>query len=166
MNPELDSRVTVADERESQLALHGTIDVFLARELLDHARRAFAGAGDVRIDCAALERLDTSALQILLALQRELQEQGRRLELRAVNDQVGAFLAFGGAERLLLQAEPEPTTNPVAEGTEPEETASDATVAHVPATAAGIDEGWSDGAPPAEPLSTEPVEALGPGDDE
>jgi anti-anti-sigma regulatory factor len=190
MNPELDSRVTVTGERQSQLALHGTIDVFLAGELLEHARRAFAAAGDVRIDCAALERLDTSALQILLALQRELEEHGRRLELRAVSDQVGAFFVLGGAERLLPQAEPEPLANAAAEEIEPAEqtssrvrnsvpsccasetedprdaSASEPIVADVPA-AAGMDEGWSDDAP-AEPRSRDAIEAsaLGPGEDE
>lgn len=103
MDPEPISRVEMC--APPHLALHGTVDIFLARELLELAKRALDGEGDVRVDCRELERLDTSALQILLALQRQLAEHSRALQLLLVNEQVGAFLGFGGATGLLRESE-------------------------------------------------------------
>jgi anti-anti-sigma factor len=95
-------QIALAIEDRPRIELSGTIDVFLARQLLDAATGAVSAEGDVVVDCARLDRLDTSALQVLLALERQLAGQGRRILLRGVGEPVRALFGFAGVEHLLV----------------------------------------------------------------
>lgn len=64
--------------------LEGAVTIGLASVLKDVACRQLRAGGDLALSCARLEQIDTSGIQILLALRRELAEDGRRLELQEV----------------------------------------------------------------------------------
>lgn len=66
--------------------LRGVIDIFEARQLHTLALQAFqdARAQKIRVNMSSVERLDISALQILLALKQDLQAEGRSFSLDAV----------------------------------------------------------------------------------
>jgi ABC-type transporter Mla MlaB component len=110
MSQETSAQIALTIDGCPRIELSGTIDVFLARELLDAAKRAALATGDVAVDCAKLERLDTSALQVLLALERTLGAQGRRTDVQGASDAVRAFFDFSGAGRMLLDPKPSPRT--------------------------------------------------------
>jgi anti-anti-sigma regulatory factor len=61
------------------LTLRGVVDIFEAIALHGSARRILqdSRAASVRLDCSQVERLDLSAIQILLALRRDLTASGR-----------------------------------------------------------------------------------------
>jgi anti-anti-sigma regulatory factor len=94
MNSSFDSQVSpVQADGEQVLTLAGTIDALSAGMLLGAARSSVARADRAILARSRLERLDTCAPQVLLALRRTL----RLLE----------FVRLRGAERLLLSsAEP------------------------------------------------------------
>ncbi|MGI4791611.1 MAG: STAS domain-containing protein [Janthinobacterium lividum] len=66
---------------EGTLTLRGTVDIFEAQSLRAAALRALGDskAQTLRLDLAHAERLDVSALQVLCALRRDLETQGRTL---------------------------------------------------------------------------------------
>jgi anti-anti-sigma regulatory factor len=82
------------------LVLDGKAGSQSAGALLEKARRAGAGAGDVTIHCATLEAVDTRTVQILLALQRELLASGRRFRMVDVPEPIGRLLAVTGLAAL------------------------------------------------------------------
>jgi len=137
MSQETSAQIALTIDGCPRIELSGTIDVFLARDLLDAAKRAALATGDVAVDCVKLERLDTSALQVLLALERTLGTQGRRTEVLGANDAVRAFFDFSGAGRLLLDPKRPPRTAALEEpaAAQPE------TAARVDADEA-LDSGW------------------------
>jgi anti-anti-sigma factor len=91
----------------------GTLDVFLAQRFLDAAVHCVESNRDTRLDCASLERIDASGLQVLLALRKALTLGAHRLELVNVSPNVAAYLALAGSEQL-LRAEPEEARLPSA----------------------------------------------------
>jgi anti-anti-sigma regulatory factor len=83
-------------------ALRGAWTVARGGELLTLARAWDAAAKDCTLDCQELERLDTSALQILIAARRALAARGFRLALSNIPENVGKQLRLAGlAEELL-----------------------------------------------------------------
>lgn len=84
------------------LQLHGTIDIFVAADLHARAKPLAAMGKDVHVSCALTDRLDTSAVQILLALQTELHIQGNRLVMTEVPPSVEKWIAYGGLANILL----------------------------------------------------------------
>jgi len=106
MEQETSAQIALTTEGYPRIELSGTIDVFLARDLLNAAKGAAGATGDVTVDCAKLDRLDTSALQVLLALEQTLRAQGRSTDVRGANDAVRAFFGFSGAARLLVDTQP------------------------------------------------------------
>jgi anti-anti-sigma factor len=71
-----------ADRRSVTIVLSGEIDLSNADELEAHLFRAAACAtGDVRIDCEALEFIDSSGLRALAAAHDLLAEHGRTLAI-------------------------------------------------------------------------------------
>jgi len=97
----------VCREGAQVLQLAGVINIMAADALLAGARAvaaaaaatAGAGEGPVVIECADAESFDTCALQILVALQRELARQGRSLHLSDVGAQAAQDLALAGLSR-------------------------------------------------------------------
>ena len=84
--------VEVEDHR-ARLALTGIVDIFEAGPLhasvLDLARRK----GEVAVDVSACSGLDSSALQLLLALRVALDAGGGRFVLHAGDGPAGRLLA-------------------------------------------------------------------------
>lgn len=68
----------------SHLVLQGVVDVFEARELHQAAVAALNAGGEVTVNLAEVTRLDTSAIQILLALCQGLQVEGRSYHLEGM----------------------------------------------------------------------------------
>ena len=78
----------------------GAADVSRARELFEQARACVAASHDVVVQCDALERIDASALQILLALQRAIETSGGRFRLAGLPPPITASLSRAGAHAL------------------------------------------------------------------
>jgi anti-anti-sigma regulatory factor len=85
----------------SALVLRGRVTVEHARLLHERAVELRLAAGPVAVDCADVERLDASALQVLLALRVALLAAGRHLVLEHVPAALDATLRLAGAEALL-----------------------------------------------------------------
>ncbi|MEY2929589.1 MAG: hypothetical protein RL033_338 [Pseudomonadota bacterium] len=66
------------------LTLEGALASGVASALKDAACRQLREGGDLALCCARLEQIDVSGIQVLLALRRELAEDGRRLSLQEV----------------------------------------------------------------------------------
>lgn len=69
------------DGGRARLALFGRVTVAHARELHAAAVALAAGAGDVTLDCRDAEYLDTAAVQVLIALRRDMERAGRGCEV-------------------------------------------------------------------------------------
>lgn len=69
------------------LILSGVIDIFEAEHLLDTARQAAKNAEvqTLHLDMAAVERLDISTIQILMALKTNSVENARTFNLRSIS---------------------------------------------------------------------------------
>lgn len=87
-----------------RLVLRGRLTVADAGEF-HRAAVALASAGqDVTVDCAEVERLDASALQILLALWREVERGGHHCDIVNVGEALRTdfrLTGFGGPEPVL-----------------------------------------------------------------
>lgn len=59
------------------------------------------GHGEIVLDVAALERVDTAALQLLVLFRRELERQGGTLGWRGENAVLGEAAGLLGLEKLL-----------------------------------------------------------------
>lgn len=68
------------------LQLRGVVDIFEAAEFYELAKRACQDtkAQSIRVNLAQVERLDISALQILIALRRDIEASGRALAIADV----------------------------------------------------------------------------------
>lgn len=83
------------------LRLPKTLGTELAVPLYGAAVQLLLGAGDAVVDCKATRTIGAAALQILIALARELDRAGRRLVLSSVDAELAAALERLGAGRLL-----------------------------------------------------------------
>jgi anti-anti-sigma regulatory factor len=86
-----------------RLTLTGTIDVFEAVAVLEAAREAAASDRPISIHIEGLERLDTSILQILLALQQEVQRRGQSLQVRGESPAIRRICVLLGGHRHLFE---------------------------------------------------------------
>lgn len=80
------------------LHLGGTVGVFLAEELLTTARALAAEGRDVVVRGEALDHLDASALQTLVALKVRLAAAGRVLLLADLPEAVARYLRLSGLD--------------------------------------------------------------------
>lgn len=87
------------------LVLRGRVTVEHARVLHERAAEVRLAGGDVAVDCADVERLDASALQVLLALRAALEVAGRGLVLEHVPAALDGMLRLAGAAVLLDRPE-------------------------------------------------------------
>jgi anti-anti-sigma factor len=106
MTPQIPSRVSlVQQDGVVSVVLEGTVDALLVQELLGVVKQSLEGEGAVRLDCAALERLDAATLQVLLALRKTLEARHRSLEIAELSDSVRSFISIAGAgPRLLVRS--------------------------------------------------------------
>jgi anti-anti-sigma factor len=104
MEQEKAATVSIA-EREGKRAvvLQGAIDIFFAADLRQAALALLEGGEDVAVHCENLERLDTAALQILLALKKELEQRGRKLRMAELGSEPARFVGLAGLTSQLLQ---------------------------------------------------------------
>lgn len=104
MEEEKTAGVSIA-EREGKRAvvLQGAIDIFFAADLRQSALALLEGGDDVAVDCEKLARLDTAALQILLALKKELEQRGKKLRMTELGSEPARFVGLAGLTSHLLQ---------------------------------------------------------------
>lgn len=89
------------DDHARAIRLRGVVDVRVAQHLHRVAMLASSGRGPVVVHCADVERLDYSALQLLIALERALAKAGDRLCLLEVPAAMERLLRLAGSARLL-----------------------------------------------------------------
>ena len=90
---------------KSFLLLRGTVDVSVADQFRLAALRLAERSEDATVGCEQLERLDTSAIQILLGLKEDLKKNGKHLVLQGVPLAVSNQLQLAGLAQILLQEE-------------------------------------------------------------
>jgi anti-anti-sigma factor len=74
----------------------GTLDVFLAHRLAEVALECLDAGLDTVVRCETLERMDASALQVLVALRRDLAGNGHGLWFTDVSANVREYLGIAG----------------------------------------------------------------------
>lgn len=82
----------------SRLTLRGSVDVRSASELRRAAMELAECGHDVVVSCEGVVRIDVSALQVLIALDRELRRRTQRLDLIDVPPSIASLLSLGGLE--------------------------------------------------------------------
>jgi anti-anti-sigma regulatory factor len=80
------------------------VDILAARQLHGEALLLAAAGGAVVVDCSRCERLDASALQILLALDAHFRERQATLRIVGGSPAVRAWLRVAGCASLLPAA--------------------------------------------------------------
>ncbi|HEX3313954.1 MAG TPA: STAS domain-containing protein [Gemmataceae bacterium] len=86
----------VRSKKGPRLVLHGNVSAGSAERLHQTALEAVALGTDVTADLAAVEELDASALQILIALRRTLGTRGRELRLAGASSPLNESLRLAG----------------------------------------------------------------------
>ncbi len=85
-------------------ALSGVLDINRVSDLHEFALQLVETGADVEIDAAEIERIDTSVVQILLALRNALQRRGCKLVFSSISTSVREFLrTVGVVEELQLK---------------------------------------------------------------
>jgi anti-anti-sigma factor len=98
-----------------EIQVDGTLDVFFARRFLDVALECLDAGLDTVVRCQALERMDASALQVLVALRKGLAGQGQSLWFSDVSAKVREYLQIAGLDDIDPpegQASPETVAGP------------------------------------------------------
>lgn len=70
----------------------GTLFFLNANKLSDMLSREFEGADEVTVDMSEIKRIDETALEKIVALNRKIKAQGKSLELVGYNDKIRARL--------------------------------------------------------------------------
>lgn len=70
------------------LVLQGIVDIFEAKELHALALAAVDAGGEVTVKMEEVERLDSSAIQILVALGQTLKTEGRGYHLEGMSSAI------------------------------------------------------------------------------
>src|SRR5579885_820810 len=79
-----------------RLALAGRVTVAEAGRLHRVALDLAAGTGDVTVCCDAVEYLDGAAIQVVLAMGRDLARRGRRCEVTGVTGRLADLFRVAG----------------------------------------------------------------------
>jgi anti-anti-sigma regulatory factor len=104
METERTAAVTLVErEGKRAIVLNGAADIFFAADLRQAALALLEGGEDVAVDCEKLARLDTSTLQILLALKRELEQSGRKLRMIELPSEPARLVGLAGLTSHLIQ---------------------------------------------------------------
>ncbi|MBI4522676.1 MAG: STAS domain-containing protein [Deltaproteobacteria bacterium] len=86
----------VEEEGGPILFLRGAIDIFLADELRQAAIDLQGREVDIHVCCQKADHLDTSAVQVLLALKKGLQAKGKAVKITRISSQVENLLKLVG----------------------------------------------------------------------
>jgi len=101
MGGSADSDIRVIEAPDSvAIELRGTLDVFLAQRFAEAALHCVESGLCTTLDCSALERMDASALQIVLALRNALRAKAQVLRVANVPANVAAYLELAGVREL------------------------------------------------------------------
>ncbi len=103
----------ITTAKAAQLILRGHLHVGVAAELHQAAQRLLETGNNVTVCCQRAEHLDTSALQVLLALKEELRAQGKALDLTDVLPSVQSFIQLAGLTEAILEPPTGNTVEPV-----------------------------------------------------
>jgi anti-anti-sigma factor len=104
MEQEREATVSIAErEGKRTLVLQGAVDIFFAADLRQAALALLEDGEDISVVCEKLERLDTAALQILLALKKELEQRGKKLRMVELPSEPARFVGLAGLTSHLLQ---------------------------------------------------------------
>ena len=104
MEPERAATVNIVErEGKRAIVLQGAADIFFAADLRQAALELLEGGEDIPVYCEKLERLDTSTLQILLALRRELEQRGKKLSVIALPSEPTRLVGLAGLTSHLIQ---------------------------------------------------------------
>lgn len=90
--------------RFSKITLRGSVDVSVSSQLLDAARQAAVAGRDTVVDGSEIERLDLSAVQILMSLSQAMKAGSFRIG--AMSPAGRRFLEIAGVESM-FPVEPE-----------------------------------------------------------
>jgi phospholipid transport system transporter-binding protein len=103
---------------DAMTSLPAVLTLREATAVLDGLRAAFAEEtdGTWRIDAAAVEQLDTSALAVLLECARIAAAGGRRLEITGVPPRLAELARLYGVDGLLEIVEPVEPVDPALNG--------------------------------------------------
>jgi anti-anti-sigma regulatory factor len=89
-----------APEAVNTLLLEGVVTVAAAVQLRDAAFHCANASQDVTVECAQLEHVDASVVQILISLKRELDALGYEFRMRSVPPSIVRLLAISGLSML------------------------------------------------------------------
>ena len=103
MESEKEAAVTIGERAGKRaIVLRGAIDIFFAADLRQAALTLLETGADIAVCCEKLERLDTAALQILLALKKELEQSGNNLQVIGLSSEPARLLDLAGLAGHLL----------------------------------------------------------------
>jgi anti-sigma B factor antagonist len=100
-----------AESRVERISLQGPMSIYNAAELKARMLQAVASAGQVELDLARVEELDTAGFQVLVLAKREAVLRGHRLRIVAHSPEVQEVLDLCGmaswfGDPLLVPASP------------------------------------------------------------
>jgi len=87
------------------LALRGDLNLELAHRIHDAALEGLQASGNLIVDCSAATYVGGPVAQVLLALERALQQVGRSLEIRGASEDVRRYLGWAGLQSHFVDAE-------------------------------------------------------------
>ena len=80
------------------IVLNGHLDQYAAETLRDQAIAILEAEGDAVFDFSEVDRMHTAALQVLLALEKDLEPTGRKVILRSVDGSLRDLFRISGTE--------------------------------------------------------------------
>jgi len=86
---------------DGRFALRGPVVFATAGELLAEGNRLFAGSPQVRIEMAAVTRVDSAALALLIEWLRQAKASGQSLSFQAMPEKLRAIAKLTGAGDIL-----------------------------------------------------------------
>ncbi len=87
---------------KNTLVLPANLQIANVTEWRAKVLQALETGKDVTLKAQETVRIDTAGLQLLLALQRGVQQKGKRLKWENVNDELEKCIALLGAKSLLI----------------------------------------------------------------
>ncbi len=86
--------------RSQPLVLEGPLDQYAAERLRLKALTLLDADGDVIFDFRDIERMHAASLQVLIALQKDLESRDRRVFLKSVDPGIRKLFSISGTEDL------------------------------------------------------------------
>lgn len=93
-----------------QIAIQGELNIYTATEWRDRLITETAGQQDVDLDLGEVGEIDCAGLQLLLALRRQIGNEGRQLCITRSSEAVRSLLAFIHQSHLLDSPDTQPLT--------------------------------------------------------